>query len=62
MRKFKYSASVRGEGRFRKLSCDWNRLSYGLSGKVSLFVCALLTTFTIVFITVNTIAEQEVVE
>ena len=46
----------------RKLSCAWNRLAYGLSGKVSLFVCALLTTFTMVFITVNTIAEQEVVE
>jgi diguanylate cyclase (GGDEF)-like protein len=46
----------------RKLSCAWNRLAYGLSGKVSLFVCALLTTFTTVFITVNTIAEQEVVE
>ena len=46
----------------RELSCVWNRLAYGLSGKVSLFVCALLTTFTAVFITVNIIAEQAVVE
>jgi len=46
----------------RELSCAWNRLAYGLSGKVSLFVCALLTTFTAVFITVNIIAEQAVVE
>jgi diguanylate cyclase (GGDEF)-like protein len=46
----------------RKLSCAWNRLAYGLSGKVSLFVCILLTTFTTVFITVNIIAEQGVVE
>jgi diguanylate cyclase (GGDEF)-like protein len=46
----------------RKLSYAWNRLAYGLSGKVSLFVCALLTTFTTVFISVNTIAEQTVVE
>ncbi|MGH6903836.1 MAG: putative bifunctional diguanylate cyclase/phosphodiesterase [Geminicoccaceae bacterium] len=46
----------------RKLSCAWNRLAWGLSGKVSLFVCILLTTFTTVFITVNIIAEQGVVQ
>ena len=46
----------------RELFCAWNRLAYGLSSKVSLFVCALLTTFTMLFITVNTIAEQKVVE
>jgi diguanylate cyclase (GGDEF)-like protein len=45
----------------RKLSCAWNRLAWGLGGKVSLFVCILLTTFTTVFITVNIIAEQGVV-
>jgi diguanylate cyclase (GGDEF)-like protein len=45
-----------------QLSRAWNRLAYGLNGKISLFVCGLLTTFTAVFITVNIIAEQEVVE
>ena len=46
----------------RELACAWHRLTYGLSGKVSLFVCALLTNFTAIFITVNIIAEQAVVE
>ena len=40
----------------------WRGLTYGLTRKVSLFVLALLTTFTVTFTTVNIIAEQEVVE
>jgi diguanylate cyclase (GGDEF)-like protein len=47
---------------YRMVARAWRTLAYGLHGKVSLFVCVLLTTFTTVFITVNIIAEQETVE
>lgn len=47
---------------FLEVPRGWRMLTYGLRGKVSLFVCMLLTAFTAVFITVNIIAEQEIVE
>jgi diguanylate cyclase (GGDEF)-like protein len=40
----------------------WNRVTYGLTQKVSLLVFGLLTTFTLTLTTINTIAEQEVLE
>ncbi|MCC2662973.1 MAG: diguanylate cyclase/phosphodiesterase with and sensor(s) [Geminicoccaceae bacterium] len=44
------------------LKRSWGRLNYGLTRKVSLFVCTLLTLFIATFTTVNILAEQKVIE
>ena len=44
------------------LKRSWDRLNYGLTRKVSLFVCTLLTLFIATFTTVNILAEQKVIE